>query len=115
MSKEDGGVAFDRPAPRVRDHVRAVTPWPGATTRWMSPSGREPVPLILHRAAVLEGEEPPAGTAPGTVLRAGKDGIDVACSPGVVRVTRLQAPGGKPMSAREFLNGRPVTAGDRLA
>jgi methionyl-tRNA formyltransferase len=114
LTKEDGAVAFDRPAARVRDHVRAMTPWPGATTRWLSPTGREPVPLVLHRAAVLEGAEPPAGTPPGQVLEAGKDGIDVACAGGVLRVLRLQVPGGKPMSAREFLNGRPVVAGDRF-
>jgi methionyl-tRNA formyltransferase len=114
IGKEEGVVAFDRDAARVRDHVRAHTPWPGAATRWLSPSGREPVPLILHRASVLEGAEPPAGTAPGLVLHAGREGIDVACATGVLRVTRLQAPGGKPMSAKEFLNGRPVTAGDRF-
>ena len=126
LEKDAGVVDFARPAARVRDHVRAMTPWPGAATRWLSPSGREPVPLVLHRASVL-GETPgavPAGEAlplsdaappaPGTVLRASKDGIDVACAPGVLRVTRLQVPGGKPLSAREFLNGRPITAGDRF-
>jgi methionyl-tRNA formyltransferase len=114
LTKEDGAVAFDRPAARVRDHVRAMTPWPGASTRWLSPTGREPVPLVLHRATVVEGEAPPEGTAPGTVLRASKEGIDVACADGVLRVLRLQASGGKPLSAREFLNGRPVLAGDRF-
>jgi methionyl-tRNA formyltransferase len=125
LEKEAGVVDFARPAPRVRDHVRAMTPWPGAVTRWLSPSGREPVPLVLHRAtlpdaadALPAGESLPLGDAsappPGTVLRASKDGIDVACSPGVLRVTRLQVPGGKPLSAREFLNGRPITAGDRF-
>jgi methionyl-tRNA formyltransferase len=114
LGKEDGVVAFDREATRVRDHVRAMTPWPGASTRWLSPSGREPVPLILHRAVVLPEAEPPPGSPPGLVLRAGKEGVDVACAPGVLRVTRIQAQGGKPMSAREFLNGRPITAGDRF-
>jgi methionyl-tRNA formyltransferase len=114
LSKEEGAVAFDRPAARVRDHVRSVTPWPGAATAWHSPSGREPVPLVLHRVTTVAGEEPPAGTTPGTVLRASKDGIDVACAEGVLRVVRLQVPGGKPLSAREFLNGRPVLAGDRF-
>jgi methionyl-tRNA formyltransferase len=114
LSKEEGVVAFDRPAARVRDHVRSVTPWPGAATAWHSPSGREPVPLVLHRVTTLEGEEPPPGTVPGTVLRAAKEGIDVACAEGVLRVLRLQVPGGKPLGVREFLNGRPVLAGDRF-
>jgi methionyl-tRNA formyltransferase len=114
LSKDDGIVAFDRPVERVKDHIRAMSPWPLATTRWMSPSGREPITLILHRAVVVEGEKPPEGAPPGLVLRAGRDGIDVVCADGVLRVVRLQAPGGKPMSVREFLNGRPVTAGDRF-
>jgi methionyl-tRNA formyltransferase len=115
LSKEEGAVSFARPAARVRDHVRAMTPWPGAATAWHSPSGREPVPLVLHRVTVVEGEAAPEGTAPGTVLRATKDGIDVACGEGVLRVLRLQVPGGKPLGVREFLNGRPVLPGDRFA
>jgi len=114
LSKDDGVTAFDRPVEKVKDHVRAMSPWPLATTRWLSPSGREPLPLILHRAIVVEGEVPPPGTTPGLVLRATRDGVDVACQDGVLRVVRLQAPGGKPMSVREFLNGRPITAGDRF-
>ncbi len=116
LSKDDGAIAFDRPVERVKDHIRAMSPWPLASTRWMSPSGREPLPLIIHRAIVMEGEPllPLPGSGPGYVLRATKDGIDVACADGVLRVVKLQAPGGKPMSAREFLNGRPITTGDRF-
>jgi methionyl-tRNA formyltransferase len=88
--------------------------WPGAQTRWTSPTGREPIPLLLHRAVVLEGRQPTVGTAPGTVVAVGKEGVDVACAEGVLRVVRLQVPGGKPMSVREFLNGRPVMGGDRF-
>jgi methionyl-tRNA formyltransferase len=40
------------------------------------------------------------------VLAAGKAGIDVATGAGVLRLTRLQPPGKKPMSAAEFLNAR---------
>ena len=114
LTKDDGALTFDRPVVQVKDHIRAMSPWPLASAKWMSPSGREPLPLIIHRAVVVEGEVPPPGTVAGLVLRAHKDGIDVACADGVLRVVRLQAPGGKPMSVREFLNGRPITAGDRL-
>ena len=114
LSKEEGIVDFAKPAARVRDHVRAMAAWPGAATRWMSPSGREPLPLLIHRAVVLEGQVPPSGAAPGKVLAAGKDGVDVATGDGVLRIIRLQAPGGKPMSVREFLNGRPITVGDHF-
>jgi methionyl-tRNA formyltransferase len=114
IGKDEGTIDFGQPAARVRDHIRAFAAWPGAATRWLSPTGREPFPLLLHRAVVLEGRQPHVGAAPGAVLAAGKDGIDVACAEGVLRVVRLQAPGGKAMSVREFLNGRPIVAGDRL-
>jgi len=114
LAKDEGVVDFHRGVVEVKDHIRAMSPWPLATTRWLSPSGREPFPLVLHRAIVLEGATVPEGTPQGTVLAVGRDGIDLACNDGVLRVVRLQAPGGKPMSAREFLNGRPVTKGDRF-
>ena len=46
---------------------------------------------------------------PGTVLAAGKQGIDVACGEGtVLRITELQAPGKKRMKAADYLRGHPI-------
>ncbi len=42
----------------------------------------------------------------GTILAAGKEGIDVACGRGVLRITRLQLPGRKPLDAGAILNAR---------
>jgi methionyl-tRNA formyltransferase len=42
------------------------------------------------------------------VVSAGRDGIDVACGQGVLRLLRVQLPGGKPLAAAEFLNARSV-------
>ena len=49
----------------------------------------------------------------GTVLEASKDGIDIKCRSGILRVSQLQLPGGKPMTAQAFLNAHKI-AGDRL-
>lgn len=78
--------------------VRAFSPRPGAWTTWRGER------LKLHRAVSLptrEGE-------PGQVWRAGPEGLDVAAGDGSVRVLELQPPGGRVMSARDFLNGRAV-------
>jgi methionyl-tRNA formyltransferase len=48
------------------------------------------------------------------VLEAGAAGLVVAAAPGAVRVLRLQPEGRGAMSVRDFLNGHPVAAGDRL-
>ncbi len=45
---------------------------------------------------------------PGTVLSAGKSGIEVACADGALLITELQAPGGKRMGAGEYLRGHPI-------
>jgi methionyl-tRNA formyltransferase len=46
-------------------------------------------------------------------LRASKHGIDVLCGRGVLRITRLQLPGRKPVLAHEFANAQPL-AGARF-
>jgi methionyl-tRNA formyltransferase len=89
---------WDRPAAALARQVRAFSPRPGAWTRWRGER------LKLHRAVPLverEGE-------PGRVWRTGTEGVDVAAGDGSVRVLELQPPGGRIMSARDFLNGRAV-------
>jgi methionyl-tRNA formyltransferase len=44
---------------------------------------------------------------PGAMLAAGRDGIDIACAQGVLRVISLQRPGGKRIGAADYLNARP--------
>ena len=46
-------------------------------------------------------------SAPGTVLAAGRDGIEIACGQGALRVTALQRAGGKRIGAADYLNARP--------
>ena len=46
------------------------------------------------------------GAAPGTLLRAGREGIDIACGDGVLRVRVLQREGGRAITAADFLNAR---------
>ena len=50
---------------------------------------------------------------PGTVIAAGKEGVDVATGEGVLRLLEVQLPGGKPQPAASFVNGRRL-AGVRL-
>lgn len=55
------------------------------------------------------------GEAPGTVISASpKEGLIVKCGEGAVKITELQASGGKRMSAKDFLNGRRLEKGQRF-
>jgi methionyl-tRNA formyltransferase len=119
MTKEDGVVRFERPALEVKNHVRAMTSWPGARTAWQPRVKHDPLPLLLVRTEVLDADATPADPqgeplAPGTVLAAGPAGIDVVCAPGVLRILVLHPAGGRAMDARTFLNGHRIVAGDRL-
>ncbi len=75
--------------------VRAFDPWPVARTRW---EGRDLRIWSAEPAADSDG-------APGEVLRADAGGILVACGEGALRITRIQLPGGRPMTAEAFLAG----------
>ena len=48
-----------------------------------------------------------SGAAPGTVLAATRDGIDIACADGALRLTAIQRAGGRRISAADYLNARP--------
>ncbi len=81
----------------VLDHkIRAFYPWPVAEVMLDGERVR------LHQAHAVEGDG-----APGTVLAAGRDGIDVACGQGALRLLQIQRDGGKVIQAADYLNARP--------
>ena len=98
LSKDDGWIDWTKPARTIHDLVRAMQPWPAASTTWLRPSG--PVRLIVHRTEVVAGE----GT-PGQVLEASGDRLVVAASAGAVRLVNVQLVGKKSVPAVEFLRG----------
>lgn len=105
LSKEDGKVDWARSARELSCFVRGMFPWPGAYAL----AGEERVKLLF---AAVSPERTSA--APGTVLAGSDQGLLVATGDGVLSVTRLQAAGGRPMAAGEFLRGKPIPVGARL-
>jgi methionyl-tRNA formyltransferase len=99
LQKDEALIDWRRPAAQIERQVRAFNPWPVAETRLDGQA------LRIWRAAALGGGQ--VG-APGTVLAASRDGIDVATGDGVLRVLELQPPGRRAMTARDFLNARRV-------
>ncbi len=111
LRKEDGLIDWSRPARAIHNHVRAMQPWPIASTTWhpRPDSSREPTRLMIHKTTVVDG----AGQ-PGEVLQADGDRLIVAASEGAVRILGLQLVGKKPVSAAEFLRGHRVQPGERF-
>ena len=101
LSRELSPLDWTRTARQLHDQVRGLIPWPATTTDII---GGQPV-------KVFEVEETGIKTdaAPGTIVAAGKQGIDVACGDGLVlRIKQLQAQGGKRMAADDYLRGHPI-------
>jgi len=104
ISKAEAALDWRRPAAELARAVRAFNPFPGAQGRL----GGTTLKIWQAQPADLSGE-------PGKVLASSPEGIVVACGEGALRLTELQRPGARRMTAREFLAGFPVSAGDRFA
>jgi len=111
IKKADGLVDWGRPAEAIRNHVRAMEPWPKCYTFWHRPKGA-PMRLILGPVQVAETSDPNA--PPGTVLAAPGDRIVIAAGAGAVVLDTLQPAGKRLLEVREFLRGYRVEPGDRF-
>ena len=108
IDKAETRIDFSRPARDVHNHIRGLSPFPGAWFE-LSIAGKP------ERVKVLASEQAAGTTAEpaGTVL---DDRPAVACGDGgAVRLVRLQKAGGKPLDAADFLRGTPVAPGQVLA
>ena len=101
LTREHGQLDFSAGRAAVERKVRAMNPWPAAAT---SIGGKR-----LKIFASMPLVEPVV--APG-VLQAREDGLLIGTGDGCVLVTDLQLDGKKRMSAREFLRGHPISAGE---
>ena len=95
LNKDEARLDWSRPAVEMERLVRAFNPWP------ICHSTLNGEALKVHAAQLGEGQG-----APGSVLAADKSGLTVACGEGALRLTRLQLPGGKPLSFADLYNSR---------
>ncbi len=101
LGKEDGRIDWTRSNVEIHNLVRAMQPWPIASTTWRRPDG--PTRLIVHRAEPVDGQG-----EPGLVLEAFGDRLVVAAGRGAVRLLTVQLEGRKPSPAAEFLRGHQL-------
>jgi methionyl-tRNA formyltransferase len=101
--KDEAALDFTLPAATAARRINAFNPFPGASAMFNG------VQVKLWRAEPVA--EATAGK-PGEVLAANaQDGVLVACGGGVLRLIELQKPGGKRLSAKEFIKGFPMEEG----
>jgi methionyl-tRNA formyltransferase len=105
LTKDDGRIDWSKPAQAVHDHVRGMSPWPGAFTT----AGGKGFKVLATKVGGGG-----SGGTPGTVLRADKMGISVACGAGAIEILRGQVEGRKPLGAPELVAGRAIGTGEQL-
>ena len=105
IEKTESRIDFSLSAQAVHDHIRSLSPFPGA---WFElPAGKDSIRIKVLRSALESG----TGEA-GTAL---DDALTIACGSGAIRLVEIQRAGKGPMKAADFLRGTPVPAGTRLA
>ncbi|MEO7205816.1 MAG: methionyl-tRNA formyltransferase [Steroidobacteraceae bacterium] len=101
IDKADAPILWGRHAEEISRQVRAFNPAPVAETRF---DGKQ---LRIWEAEPVDSPGiSAAARPPGSVLTATREGIDVVCGTGVLRILKLQLAGRKPLAAEEFLRGQ---------
>ena len=118
LEKNDGALDFAAPAAVLAARINGLFPWP---TCGCELNG-QPIKIGLADVAPLADPALPASSAPqsanvalGSVLGVDAHGLLVATGAGVLRLRRLQRPGGRMLPAAEFLRGFPVASGTQIA
>ena len=103
LDKNETKIDWSRPAQEVHNHIRGLSPFPGA---WFEIEGaKEKLRVRALRSTPAEGKG-----KPGTVL----DGLTIACGEGAVKLLEVQRAGAKAMKAEEFLRGTRILEGTCL-
>lgn len=103
IAKDETRVDWSREGADVHDHIRGLSPFPGAWCE-MRFGGK------WERVKLLASTQAPGSGKPGAPIVGAP--ITVACGTGAVRLTRLQKAGGRPLDAETFLRGNPLATGD---
>ena len=109
IDKAEAAIDWSWPADVLARRIRAFDPFPGMTVPLTTSGGSETLKLWQALAEPLQ-----TVAEPGTVVQADAHGVRVACGQGQLCLTQLQRPGGKRLSAADFLRGYPLQAGQRL-
>ncbi|CAN7237710.1 methionyl-tRNA formyltransferase [Mesorhizobium sp. LjNodule214] len=105
IDKSETRVDWTRPAGEVHNHIRGLSPFPGA---WCEVDiGGRMERLKLLRSTLTDG----VGESGGIL----DDRLTVACGSGAIRLVEVQRAGGRPTTAQEFLRGAKIEKGTKLS
>jgi len=109
LKREDGLIDWRMTSSEITNRVRAFQPWPGSYTSFRGSK------LIIWRARAVSEMAVAQGVNPGTILNLGDNAMTIACAgSSAMRIEEIQVEGKRRMTAREFVNGARLKAGDRI-
>ena len=127
LVKEDGRLDFAAPAPTLATRINGLFPWPGCSVEINGVPVKVGLADAVARVADPGYNIATPGTAvaelgdlgyntatPGTIIGTDAEGLLVATGEGILRLRKLQRPGGRLLPATEFLRGFPIATGTRL-
>ncbi len=97
LNKLDGKIDWKKPAVEIERQVRALNPWPVAYTE----CGQHHMRIWQAEALLQKNTE-----SPGKIVTLSPQGIDVATGDGLLRLTKIQEAGSKPLEVSAFLNAQ---------
>jgi methionyl-tRNA formyltransferase len=97
LEKSEARLDWNEPAIALERKVRAFSPWPVAEAMV---NGER---LRIHEACARAVEHT---AAPGSVLAISRDGLDIACAEGALRLGVVQREGGRALPVADYLNAR---------
>lgn len=101
--KEEALLDWTQSADVLARRIRAFNPFPGAVAHYQDTA------IKIWQAQAID-----ANGAPGQILSADETGVHVACGRGALQLQLLQRPGGKRLSAADFLQGFPLVVGKQF-
>lgn len=97
LSKEEAELDWGKSAQQLWLEIRAFNPWP------ISHFPHQNASIKVREAKISQSE---SQATPGTVISAGKEGIDIATGAGILTLLNMQLPGKKPLNVSDILNSR---------
>jgi len=106
LVKEDGALDFSEPATVLAARINGLYPWPACSVE---------IAGQVIKIGLADAKDEMTQVAAGMVVAADATGLSVATGKGILRLLKLQRPGGKMLPTAEFLRGFPVTIGTALS
>jgi methionyl-tRNA formyltransferase len=111
IDKSETRVDWTRPAVEVHNHIRGLSPFPGAWSEIEIGGRMERLKLLRSTLSQGLSLSKDLGESGGIL----DDWLTVACGAGAIRLVEVQRAGGKPAAAQEFLRGAKIEKGMKFS